>query len=503
MFVRFNRYIVVRLFLAVLFLSSTSAAQLDQTFGVGGKVVFSPFPGGATTRRVRIQPDGKIVTFGTTTIWYGSSFLSRHDSNGVLDPSFAGDGIVEFSDGFYNDMVVLSGGNILVTGESAYFAGSTGFRTYDSNGTRLLRPAEASWDDTLGRRLLVQPDGKIVIVTYTGTPNFAANDLAAIRYMDTAEYFDPSFGNFSLAVSSVPVRRDTEFWNDLYGADFLGDAAIQPDGKIVMMGSGTTGTKVVRLTTTGVLDGNFGSSGIASLPGSLAYAHPGGLVIQNDGKIVINGVLTEFGLNSSFIVRLNANGTLDEQFGTGGIVSILEPDPDARGIGTALAIDPTGKIITAGDRGGSFALMRFRPSGLLDTSFGTNGVLVTPMTTERSSIHSIAWQSAGKLIAVGTVEGTNRAVGIARYEITNSGITISGRVVTPNGTPIRNVSVTLVDSQGSRRTTNTGSFGLFVFDNVTAGSSYTVSASSKRFRFPARTIQPTGDLTLEDFVGLE
>lgn len=82
-------------------------------------------------------------------------------------------------------------------------------------------------------------------------------------------------------------------------------------------------------------------------------------------------------------------------------------------------------------------------------------------------------------------------------------VTVSGRVVTPTGSPLRNARVDIIDSQGTRRSATTGSFGLFTFDNASNGAVYTVSVSSKRYRFTARTIQLAGDLTLPDFIGLE
>ncbi len=500
-----------------------ASGELDPSFGTGGRVIFTPVSG-LIPVRVRVQPDGKIVTFGGLNIvWPGvGSFLSRHSANGILDTSFAGDGIVDIAGGGYEsyvDMVILSNGNLLVTGAVSGILSSTvtDFRTYDTLGNRIFSSTTSSLDDTPGRRLLVQQDGKIVVVTYTGSPNFAASSLAAIRYSSNAELLDDSFGDRSLANSRVAVWADSEFWSNHYGAEFLGDATIQPDGKIVMIGSGATGTNVVRLSSSGSLDDSFGTGGIVSLPGTaLSYTHPGGMIIQPDGKIVINGISAEFGLYSSFIVRLNPNGTLDQQFGTDGIVTISEPDPEARGIGAALVIQPNGKIITAGDRNGGFAMMRFDSNGVIDSSFGTNGLLITPMGDQdaKSAIVSLAWQSHRKLVATGSIgypypPGTptlgfaRTEVGIVRYSIDDAGLKVSGRVVTPNSLPLRNTIVALVDSQGVRRIATTGSFGLFEFDNVTQDAIYTISVSSRRYRFAPRTIQPATNLVFGDLVGLE
>lgn len=81
--------------------------------------------------------------------------------------------------------------------------------------------------------------------------------------------------------------------------------------------------------------------------------------------------------------------------------------------------------------------------------------------------------------------------------------TISGRVTTPTGQNLRNATVTLVDSAGARRTATTSSFGLYTFDSVSTGGSYTITASTKRYRFTPQVRTISGNLSNVDFVGLE
>jgi len=81
--------------------------------------------------------------------------------------------------------------------------------------------------------------------------------------------------------------------------------------------------------------------------------------------------------------------------------------------------------------------------------------------------------------------------------------TVSGRVLTPAGLGFRNAIVSIIDPQGVRRTATTSSFGVYSFDNVTTGQFYTLTVSSKRYRFSPRVLQVDGNLTNIDFVGLE
>ena len=93
-----------------------------------------------------------------------------------------------------------------------------------------------------------------------------------------------------------------------------------------------------------------------------------------DGKAIAIG--TRHGNRDALVVfRLNTNGTLDTGFGTGGIADLPVP-PDINAQGTALALEPDGRITVAGWQGGKLVLARLLPAGALDTSFGTGGTFV-------------------------------------------------------------------------------------------------------------------------------
>jgi hypothetical protein len=112
----------------------------------------------------------------------------------------------------------------------------------------------------------------------------------------------------------------------------------------------------------------------------------------------------------------------------------------------------------------------------------------------------IPWVS-GEIEGRFSTAGCNVSTNFARYSLSTA--TISGRVTTPGGQGIRNVIVSLIDEGGVRRTATTSSFGNYLFESVVIGTNYTVTVSSKRYRFAARTIVPSSNLTSIDFVGLE
>jgi len=80
---------------------------------------------------------------------------------------------------------------------------------------------------------------------------------------------------------------------------------------------------------------------------------------------------------------------------------------------------------------------------------------------------------------------------------------VNGRVLTPDGRGLRNASVSLIDPQNNKRIITTNSLGNFTFDNVPTGPSYTITVTSKLYRFASQTVQITSDLTLPNFVGQE
>ncbi|HEX8247351.1 MAG TPA: delta-60 repeat domain-containing protein [Pyrinomonadaceae bacterium] len=138
----------------------------------------------------------------------------------------------------------------------------------------------------------------------------------------------------------------------------------------------------------GDLDPGFGSGGIARTPiGKISADYGYAAALQPDGKIIIAGTSADGLRQNLFVSRLNADGTLDNTFGVGGkSVKIVGFSVS---YASAVAIQPDGKIITG--RVGRcptsftncFTLVRFSPNGSVDNSFGTNGVVQTTFDAQQ------------------------------------------------------------------------------------------------------------------------
>ena len=176
--------------------------------------------------------------------------------------------------------------------------------------------------------------------------------------------------------------------------------ALQTDGKIVVAGQGHNGTDmdfaVMRLLPDGTLDPTFSGDGKVIIPETNYLMDVG---IQSDGSIILAGSVDgRFG-----VVRLTEFGQVDVSFSGDGIVA------DVPGSTHALAIDGMDRIILGGyvtDNLGErdFAVLRYLPDGTLDTSFSTDGKVITPTGPGRDGINDLAIQGDGKIVVVGRIE---------------------------------------------------------------------------------------------------
>jgi uncharacterized delta-60 repeat protein len=196
---------------------------------------------------------------------------------------------------------------------------------------------------------------------------------------------------------------------------------------------------VARFTTAGVLDITFGNGGRVITPvGTTGIANS--IAIQSDGKIVVAGESQDAVSYDFAVARYDTSGNLDNTFGTGGIV--VTPIGTSTDIGYAMAIQSDGKIVVAGTSligtGSDFALVRYNTNGTLDNTFGTGGKVTTDFGSPNDICNSVAIQSNGKIVAGGQYyNGTNNDFAIARYN-TNGALDATfgtgGKVTTPIGT---------------------------------------------------------------------
>jgi uncharacterized delta-60 repeat protein len=127
----------------------------------------------------------------------------------------------------------------------------------------------------------------------------------------------------------------------------------------------------------GALDNTFGTNGRVSVDfGNNDYLRQ--LVIDSSGRMVIAGS-TGDGTNAQVLIaRLTPTGALDTSFGTGG--SFIGGNAGADDMAWSVAIDGAGRIWAVGSSDANTLMLRLTPSGALDTTFGTTGLVITDVT---------------------------------------------------------------------------------------------------------------------------
>ncbi|HLG69957.1 MAG TPA: hypothetical protein VK009_05975 [Chloroflexota bacterium] len=195
---------------------------------------------------------------------------------------------------------------------------------------------------------------------------------------------------------------------------------LQPNGMLVAAGASGPDFGLARYTSSGALDGTFGTGGKVTTDFAGGTDVARGLVLQPDGKLVAAG---QAAVGSGFdfgLARYASNGSLDTTFGTGGKVTT---DFGTVAEAFALVLQPDGKLVAAGTASGELALARYMSNGSLDPTFG-NGGLVTSIfggAFAPVAAQGLVLQPDGKLVTVGWVLATSGPVGFALARYTADG----------------------------------------------------------------------------------
>lgn len=415
--------------------------QLDPTFGTAGLVATPLGPYGLTTTAndVAMQPDGKFVAAGAAGVNVG---LARYNPNGTLDTTFGNNGTVvsDFAPATSdraNAVAIQADGKIVIAGHDTmdflvarYNANGTLDASFGTGG--VVKTDFYGWRD-FGQDLVIQPDGKIVVVG--GSVYTTISHLSLARYNANGS-LDATF------VGNGIVNYD--FWNQCGYKHSFGSAVTSlPDGKLLVAGflGGPCDLNgafaVYRFKSNGSLDsfeeGDEYADDVATTKVGGAVINRAGLddrgmgvgissaaamAVQPDGRIVVVGTV---GIPGSFdqtiaLVRYLPDGKRDNSFGTLGRVTTPIP-PFASGYDVALQAD--GKIVVTGDLGSPYVtpkmiVVRYDPAGQLDPSFGSNGVASAAFNGSVSN--AVVIQPDGAIVIAGSASYNNASnIALARF----------------------------------------------------------------------------------------
>jgi uncharacterized delta-60 repeat protein len=302
----------------------------------------------ATPNAIAVGPDGRIVVGGGTS---GSSILAAFAPDGTVDPAFAT--AQPSFNRMIRDLAFLPDGRFLVAGShfgfilvarylptgalDTTFGGVAAGSDLGGDGWVGYKDPNSSGANAFAATVRLLPDGKVFVGAFNGYPNdhrFVMYRLAGNGARDATFGLD---GN---------GRVD---WNVPVPQLEPGEYAVQPDGKILAVGSG--------------------SASSSSSPRPIVLA------------------------------RFNPNGTYDQSFGAFGTVYAT---PGLNNRGYSVALDRTGRVLVSGSIDNKFTLLRFTPDGAPDTEFGTAGRVVDASFNPNTS-HVVVQPDGRILVGAGAV----------------------------------------------------------------------------------------------------
>lgn len=402
----------------------TGTGQLDGSFGNSGYVTTDFDNDTDEINAVLVQPDGQIVAAGRARISGDYDFaVARYNADGSPDTSFSGDG--KTSIGFGADEVswdvalqadgklVLVGGEIgnPVDGDfevARLNPDGTPDTTFGNDG-EVKTGLGSFWEAATA--VAVQPDGKIVVAgaghAVDHPTGCYSSDVKVVRYLANGDGDNSFDGDGKLTIGSL--------------SGCMNDVAVQPDGKIILLGAHESGDDdfkfaLYRLNADGTPDATFDGDGRGF------YDVGGGdfgkaVALQPDGRIIAYGASD----GDHALLRLWPDGSFD----TGGRQALGFDDP-FYGSGSheeafALALQDDGRIILAGDIASAnfakrdFALARFSPDGLPDTSYGHQGRVAFGFGGSEFG-NAVVLQPDGKAVVAGSVDsGSDTNFMVARF----------------------------------------------------------------------------------------
>jgi uncharacterized delta-60 repeat protein len=328
----------------------------------------------AAIRAVALQADGKILIGGAFTSFNGQPVnrLARLNPDGSIDPTFS---LTVAFNNQINDLLILSGGKILVGGQ--FTLSSTRLVRLNADGT--LDTAISGFNNTVFV-IANAPSGKILVGGQFSLPEPNIARLNADGTLDTV--FNPTTGGSGYPVFNI---------------------AVQTDGKIIASGAFTTfnGTPtdgLVRLNDNGTVDAAFEITNDPNV--SSLEVH--GLAIQPDGKILAGFFDNDTGIIAD-VKRFNTDTTIDNSFATntGNLLAAVD-----------LNLLSSGKILAGGyfvtlNNEPRLRLVRLNANGAVDNSF-------TAALSTFGTVYAIERQADGKIVIGGDFEYIN---GVKRGQV--------------------------------------------------------------------------------------
>jgi uncharacterized delta-60 repeat protein len=276
--------------------------------------------------------------------------------------------------------------------------------------------SDLGYDMAVGFAVANQLDGKVVVAA---TVFQGGNSVVGvIRYTPEGE-LDPTFDGDGRAIISINNQETVE------------DVIVRDSGEILLVGSTQSTSSdlfVISLTDTGALNSTFGG-------GVVVYDNSGGSEMGHKGALGSDGALYVAGeadFSTTFVAKFNTTG-IDTTFGTAGVsyfntfgsfTTARSIDVNASGIYVGISSNAQGIIA------------KLDASGAPDTTYAGDGTLEL---TPEEDISAITLDSAGRVVAVGSVTTTDLSTFVTTVDLGVLRATTSGTLDSTFGTDGRTV----------------------------------------------------------------
>jgi uncharacterized delta-60 repeat protein len=470
---------------AILMFAPTAYASdgdLDTTWG-GDGVVVSTHTDASAAYAIANYPDNRVLVVGSVVDSPASRILvSRFLADGTADTTCNGTGefIDTVNDAVASDVVVLSDGSFVVAGTTQtnnigtlFVAKFTSTCNLDTTfGTTGIATYSALFG-TSGRALVVQSDGKIIVVgDEYPTVSDSSDQRVLVTRFSALGALDTSFGSSGRFISSSNEKGQAQ------------DVVIDSSGRIIFTGSivGTVapGAAIVgRLTNAGSLDTSFATQGylINEFDGDPRL---NAIAIRPNGNLVAVGTYggpfpsTQ---QSPIVVCLTQAGGFDSDCGVNGWSYLPTLNSDVYADDVFVTSDNRILVSGASDDGSIRPIiMRLNHNGTPDNSFATSGTWRGTSLIGR--MYSVTIQSDGRILAAGQLDAQGTmSVGVVRLAntvvvttTTSTTTTVAPLVTTSTTIPTTTIPANQLPATGSQFDTLTAALLLTALGSIVIAS---------------------------------
>ncbi|MCE9668451.1 hypothetical protein LY474_11575 [Myxococcus stipitatus] len=372
--------------------------------------------------------------------------------NGVLDTSFGVNGVVKLEQlrtTYLSQLVIQPDGKWLMAGSTGYVCTPSSSQSTNLLVVRALPDGSLDPDfNNIGLNLCNYSEGAGRLDYLDDGRIFVFGGAGHVGFNNRCAFDPPTNGTF-LARFTASGMRDTTLngvGTNTFPSPYLESARLDSQGRILGVGSLPSGTaQLVRFTSEGVLDGSFGTDGvILDEPGTAELSKR--LFLLPDDRFIVAGTSSQ-GL---VLRRFHPDGTLDESF------QFTPPaglSPDA-----LVRLLPDGKLLLGGmtrvsapGQSTIIVLARVDANGSLDPEFGTGGFLVMPAPEGSSEqLNEMELQADGVIVLMTTIIDAewHRSVGLIHLSGDGKQVLQNHRLTFPDRVEIWSAAI---DAEGYLR----------------------------------------------------